>query len=413
MLKCILCQSKRTEGPKQIMCSSCYAQHGDKAREAGHFLFGGVWSAAHESRDPEWDLSLRPFVAEAQNFGQLPKEFILSKAPKSKERDKDTSEKVQESPPFMRHETTQPLHAEMLKSKHKKNRSSEKENVRRQSQTSPGLAPTSASSSSSKSSGSDGEEKSRLVELVRLKGHGVKVDLSNVSPLPQEPHLLAGTVSNGRNWYRYSPDKWHVMALARGDSLVREDVQVAMTVTHAGSWDESERSEGFASAPPDSDGLYWFRAVEPLVEGHISLSFALDEGESEKSGVEPLRHEIDTEIAQQQAKREAPPTKRATKRPVPAPTRARGQTQLLLTKPDGSSAFARQGQKKIQASSSSNGSDRSSGTRQTRGEKRNVEDEGGEGEDEGWISGDVAGRSGGTQRKSQKQLRLSSHFSAR
>ena len=409
MLKCILCQSKRTEGPKQIMCSSCYAQHGDKAREAGHFLFGGVWSAAHESRDPGWDLSLRPFVAEAQNFGQVPKEFILSKVPKSKEREKDTSEKVQESPPFMRQGTTQPLHAEKLKSKHKKNRSSEKENVRCQSQTSPGLVPTSASNSSSKSSGSDDGEKSRLVELVRLKGHGVKVDLSNVSPLPRETRLLAGTVSNGRNWYRYSPDKWHVMALARGDSVVREDVQVAMTVTHAGSWDESERNEGFASASPDSDGLYWFRAVEPLVEGRISLSFALDEGESE-SGVEPLRHEIDTEIAQQRAKREAPPTKRATKRPVPASTRTCGQTQLLLTKPDGSSAFARQGQK-IQASSSSNGSDRGSGTRQARSEKRNVEGE--SGEDEGWISGDVAGRSGGTQRKSQKQLRLSSHFSAR
>ena len=238
-----------------------------------------------------------------------------------------------------------------------------------------------------KSSGSDDGEKSRPVSW-RFQDMGSRWTSQAASA--SETCLLAGTALLVGTCTA-TPRQWHVMALARGDSVVREDVQVVCD-HHAGSWDESERNEGFASASPDSDGLYWFRAVEPA-EGRISLSFALDEGESE-SGVEPLRHEIDTEIAQQRAKREAPPTKRATKRPVPASTRTCGQTQLLLTKPDGSSAFARQGQK-IQASSSSNGSDRGSGTRQARSEKRNIEGE--SGEDEGWISGDVAGRSGGTR----------------
>ena len=53
----------------------------------------------------------------------------------------------------------------------------------------------------------------------------------------------------------------------------------------------------------------------------------------------------------------------------------------------------------------------SGGDTQRRSEKRNVEDGKCEIEDEGWISGDVIGSR--AQSRSQKQLRLSSHFRPR
>lgn len=401
MLKCLLCQSELVEDLKQIICSSCYGRDGDQARAAGYFLFEGRWSAAHGKRDPAWDLTTRPRTTETQS-GQPLKEFILSQVPREKNtsEEKSSSEREEESVPWSAQHTIQPPRTRRLSEKLETNCSradsllNEVENVQQQPHNGP--APDCR--------GGD----LRLVELVRLGSHGVHADLSSVSPLPQKICLLAESSSKGREWYRYSSDNtWHVVALARGNLVEKGDVQVAMTVTHNRGWDESERQEGHAIASPDSEGLYWFRVLEPLVEGRIDLSFTVETGEELQSGVKPLRHEITAELAkpkqQQPSKHKAPPPKQPVKRPVSVPARlGRGQPQLRLTRPDGGSAFARQ----RSAGSSGNG-----GGLRVRGEKRNVQDEDGEKEDEGWISGDVT--KGTFPRKSQKQLRLSSHFLAR